>query len=163
MKHEDFLKLYENIRVKEVAALNAALEKFPSQKYMWRKDEKPIVTASPRKWEEQDQALVAMVKLPITQHGGIVIQSRYDFEAYTVGYEDLAFGDISEILTSIPTLNEYQFSWDGGCLPNRHQSFSFESEEQAKSEALQMKDKYHIDTITVYHITGTVKNKVATF
>lgn len=163
MKHENFLKEYEEVRGKEVAALNAALVNFPSQKYLWNNDDKPIVTASPHQWESQDQALVAMVKMPVTQHDGIIIQSRYDFDAYTVGYDDIAFGDITEILNSLPSQNEYQFSWDGGCLPCRHQTFFFVDENQAKSAAIQMMEKYHFDSMTVYRVVGSIKRKVVTY
>ena len=54
------------------------------------------------------------------------------------------------MLAQVKTKKTYTFSWDGGDLPRRHETFSFENDAYAMKEAREFMYKHHIDIINVF-------------
>ena len=48
------------------------------------------------------------------------------------------------------TMKNYSFRWDGGDLPKRHETFTFECDADAMMSAREFLQVHHIDIINVF-------------
>ena len=62
----------------------------------------PYVIAEMDNGEGHTDAKVMAVKYPVTHHGGILVMPNEDCEYYEIGWNDLQFGDLDNILDTLP-------------------------------------------------------------
>lgn len=71
------------------------------------------------------------------------------------------------IMKTIDNLPEpkktYTYSWDGGDLPRRHETFSFECDAYAMKAAREFLYKHHIDIINVFEGEGTNMRHIVSY
>lgn len=153
MKHVDYLGQYMAIKVNEVKDINDALTKHFGGEFHF--EDFPYVTAIMPNEDSPRSAKVMAVKAPITTDGGIMVlpetyaECGYD-DPIEIGFGDIAFGDIDAILDNLPEpMKQYNFRWDGGELPKRHETFLFQCDADAMMAARKFKNKHHIDVICV--------------
>lgn len=166
MKHEDFLGQYIDIKKKETAALNDALERYKGDnpgEYHFKENE-PWVMVTPHNADRSSEAKVLAVKAPVTQDCGIFVETVDDGEKYEVGYLQLAFCDIDTILDNLPEPKKaYILSWDGGNLPRRRETFMFECDADAMKAAREFMVNHHIDIINVFDGIGNQARHVVSY
>lgn len=103
MIHEDFYKLYKEIRRKEVAALKSALQKFPQHQYEWADDsQKPVVVAIPKHYSFSKDYDICKVTENVDSENGIFIKDTDTNAILQVGFVALPFGSIDYILDCLP-------------------------------------------------------------
>lgn len=57
----------------------------------------------------------------------------------------------------------YIFTWDGGNLPRRHETFYFECDADAMMAAREFMYKHNIDIINVFESEGTEKRRIVSY
>ena len=57
----------------------------------------------------------------------------------------------------------YFFTWDGGNLPRRHETFSFECDADAMKAAREFMNKHHIDMINVFEGEGADMRHIVSY
>ena len=70
------------------------------------------------------------------------------------------FEDVSN---AVATKKTFTFSWDGGDLPRRHETFSFEYDAEAMKAAREFMNKHHIDMINVFEGNGTDMRHIVSY
>lgn len=101
MTCDDILEQYNNIRQKEVNVLNMFLVQQDNKKCYWHTDQ-PLVVTSLSNCSGHLDAKVVSIKYPITPYRGILIVPVDDNEYYEVGYRNLQYGDLFEIISNLP-------------------------------------------------------------
>ena len=101
MIHQDFYKKYIDIRSEEVNALNEAIRNTVDKEVHWQSNFS-YVTAQLSNCDGHLDTKVMAVKYPVTPSSGILIMPDEDNEYYEVGYNDILFGYLSDILDVLP-------------------------------------------------------------
>lgn len=101
MIHQDFYKKYIDIRSEEVNALNEAIRNTDDKEVYWQSNFS-YVTAQLSNCDGHLDTKVMAVKYPVTSSSGILIMPDEDNEYYEVGYNDILFGYLSDILDVLP-------------------------------------------------------------
>ena len=112
MKHENFSDLYHAIKMREVKALNKALQSIPVKKESdgfivcpageYHFTDTPRLTCYTYHADEPSSSAVLAVKYPITIDSGILIQPQCEDDTYEIGYTDVGYGDLAIILDYLP-------------------------------------------------------------
>ena len=63
----------------------------------------------------------------------------------------------------VKTEKTYTFRWDGGDLPRRRETFSFEYLADAMKAAREFMNKHHIDIINVFEGDGTDMRHIVSY
>ena len=93
MIHQDFYKKYIDIRSEEVNALNEAIRNTDDKEVHWQSNFS-YVTAQLSNCDGHLDA--------VSEHSGILIMPDEDNEYYEVGYNDILFGNLNDILDVLP-------------------------------------------------------------
>ena len=101
MIHQDFYKKYIDIRSEEINALNEAIRNTDDKEVHWQSNFS-YVTAQLSNCDGHLDTKVMAVKYPVTPSSGILIMLDEDNEYYEVGYNDILFGYLSDILDVLP-------------------------------------------------------------
>ena len=101
MIHQDFYKKYIDIRSEEVNALNEAIRNTDDKEGHWQSNFS-YVTGQLSNCDGHLDTKVMAVKYPVTPSSGILIMPDEDNEYYEVGYNDILFGYLSDILDVLP-------------------------------------------------------------
>lgn len=68
-----------------------------------------------------------------------------------------------DVYNAEATKKTYTYRWDGGDLPRRHETFSFECAADAMMTAREFMNKHHIDMINVFEGNGTDMRHVVSY
>ena len=68
-----------------------------------------------------------------------------------------------DVYNAVATKKTYTYSWDGGDLPRRHETFSFECDADAMMTAREFMNKHHIDIINVFEGEGTDMRHIVSY
>ena len=101
MIHQDFYKKYIDIRSEEINTLNEAIRNTDDKEVHWQSNFS-YVTAQLSNCDGHLDTKVMAVKYPVTPSSGILIMPDEDNEYYEVGYNDILFGYLRDILDVLP-------------------------------------------------------------
>ena len=68
-----------------------------------------------------------------------------------------------DVYNAVATKKTYTYRWDGGDLPRRHETFSFEYVAEAMKAAREFMNKHHIDMINVFEGEGTDMRHIVSY
>lgn len=61
------------------------------------------------------------------------------------------------------TMKNYSFRWDGGDLPKRHETFTFQYDAEAMKFAREFLKAHHIDIINVFEGEGADMRRIVSY
>ena len=108
MKHENFYAAYQTVLMREVKALNDALQNMPEDKedgypaMEYHFTDFPHTTCCNHYEDEPTDHAILAVKYPITSDSGILVRTLFGDETLEIGYSDINYGDIDMILGFLP-------------------------------------------------------------
>lgn len=106
----NFIDKYMALKMQEKDALNSLLERFPNKQFDLEENDCSIGVDYYIN-DEPHHADVKKVVYPVTQTRGIFVEDDYTEKTVQIGYSNMGFGEIGEIINYLPdpsveTLNE---------------------------------------------------------
>lgn len=103
MKKYNFIERYNPLRKEEAETLNAELSQNFHEEYHWQDENcRPIVVATLPDTTYKTPAEVLAVKVPVRKNYGIMVKPVDSDDVHEVGYGDIGYGDLSNIIQSLP-------------------------------------------------------------